>query len=107
MLEAQARPPGVQGRRSCLQCTTTRNITPGTLERAHQVLTKSLLDTGTASLDKLRIDSDMCHLDCRSRLELPQKNAQRAPGCDIRNELEKLPPADQHIVEVDGGGEKI
>jgi len=42
--------------RSCLQ-STIRSITPETLERAHQVLTRSLLDTGMASLDKLRIDS--------------------------------------------------
>ena len=42
--------------RSCLQ-STIRSITPETLERAHQVLTRSLLDTGIASLDKLRIDS--------------------------------------------------
>lgn len=42
--------------RSCLQ-STIRSIKPQTLERAHQLLTKSLLDTGMASLDKLRIDS--------------------------------------------------
>ena len=42
--------------RSCLQ-STIRSIKPLTLERAHQVLTRSLLDTGMASLDKLRIDS--------------------------------------------------
>jgi IS5 family transposase len=42
--------------RSCLQ-STIRSITPETLERAHQVLTRRLLDTGIASLDKLRIDS--------------------------------------------------
>lgn len=42
--------------RSCLQ-STIRRIKPETLERAHQVLTRSLLDTGMASLDKLRIDS--------------------------------------------------
>ena len=42
--------------RSCLQ-STIRSIKPLTLERAHQILTRSLLDTGTASLDKLRIDS--------------------------------------------------
>ena len=42
--------------RSCLQ-STIRSIKPLTLERAHQLLTRSLLDTGTASLDKLRIDS--------------------------------------------------
>lgn len=42
--------------RSCLQ-STIRSIKPETLELAHQVLTRSLLDTGMASLDKLRIDS--------------------------------------------------
>ncbi|UQG56298.1 MULTISPECIES: ISNCY family transposase [unclassified Marinobacter] len=42
--------------RSCLQ-STIRSIQPETLERAHQVLTRNLLDTGMASLDKLRIDS--------------------------------------------------
>lgn len=42
--------------RSCLQ-STIRRIKPETLERAHHVLTSSLLDTGAASLDKLRIDS--------------------------------------------------
>lgn len=42
--------------RSCLQ-STIRSIKPQTLERAHQLLTKSLLDTGMASMDKLRIDS--------------------------------------------------
>ena len=42
--------------RSCLQ-STIRSIKPETLEQAHQVLTRSLLDTGVASLDKLRIDS--------------------------------------------------
>ena len=42
--------------RSCLQ-STIRRIKPETLERAHQVLARSLLDTGMASLDKLRIDS--------------------------------------------------
>ncbi len=42
--------------RSCLQ-STIRSIKPETLERAHQVLTRNLLDTGIASLDKLRIDS--------------------------------------------------
>lgn len=42
--------------RSCLQ-STIRSIRPQTLERAHQLLTKSLLDTGMASMDKLRIDS--------------------------------------------------
>jgi IS5 family transposase len=42
--------------RSCLQ-STIRSIKPETLERAHQVLTRSLLDTDIASLDKLRIDS--------------------------------------------------
>ncbi|MEQ8692010.1 MAG: ISNCY family transposase, partial [Pseudomonadales bacterium] len=42
--------------RSCLQ-STIRSITPQTLERAHQLLTSSLLETGMASLDKLRIDS--------------------------------------------------
>jgi hypothetical protein len=67
----------------------------------------NLLDTGLASLDKPRVGSGMCHLDCRSRLKLPEKNAPRAPGCEIRNELAKLSTADQHIVEVDGGSEKI
>lgn len=42
--------------RSCLQ-STIRSIKPQTLERAHQALTRSLLGTGVASLDKLRIDS--------------------------------------------------
>lgn len=42
--------------RSCLQ-STIRSIKPETLEQAHQALTKRLLDTGVASLDKLRIDS--------------------------------------------------
>ncbi|MEQ8802568.1 MAG: ISNCY family transposase [Haliea sp.] len=42
--------------RSCLQ-STIRSIKPQILERAHQLLTKSLLDTGMASMDKLRIDS--------------------------------------------------
>lgn len=42
--------------RSCLQ-STIRSIQPETLERAHQLLTRRLLDTGMASLDKLRIDS--------------------------------------------------
>lgn len=42
--------------RSCLQATI-RSIKPETLRLAHQVLTRNLLDTGIASLDKLRIDS--------------------------------------------------
>lgn len=42
--------------RSCLQATI-RSIRPETLQRAHQILTSSLLDTRVASLDKLRIDS--------------------------------------------------
>lgn len=42
--------------RSCLQ-STIRSIKPETLRLAHQVLTRNLLDTGMASLDKLRIDS--------------------------------------------------
>lgn len=42
--------------RSGLQ-STIRSIKPETLEQAHQVLTRNLLDTGVASLDKLRIDS--------------------------------------------------
>lgn len=42
--------------RSCLQ-STIRSIKPETLRLAHQVLTRNMLDTGMASLDKLRIDS--------------------------------------------------
>lgn len=42
--------------RSCLQ-STIRKIKPETLAQAHQVFTKSLVDSGVASLDKLRIDS--------------------------------------------------
>lgn len=42
--------------RSGLQ-STIRSIKPETLEQAHQLLTRSLLDMGAASLDKLRIDS--------------------------------------------------
>ena len=42
--------------RSCLQ-STIRSIKPETLAKAHQVFTRSLINSGTASLDKLRIDS--------------------------------------------------
>jgi len=48
--------------RSCLQ-STIRRITPHTLERAHQVLTSSLLGKGMVSLDKLRIDSTVVASD--------------------------------------------
>ncbi|GAA3977217.1 hypothetical protein GCM10022278_37460 [Allohahella marinimesophila] len=41
--------------RSWLQ-STIRSIKPETLAQAHQVFTKSLVDGGTASRDKLRID---------------------------------------------------
>jgi len=49
-------PPHLSPSRSCLQATI-RRIKPQTLERALQVLTQNLLETGVASLDKLRIDS--------------------------------------------------
>lgn len=42
--------------RSGLQAAI-RSIKPETLEQAHHLLTRRLLETGTASLDKLRIDS--------------------------------------------------
>ena len=49
-------PPHLAPSRSALQATI-RRIKPQTLQQAHQVLAQNLLETGVASLDKLRIDS--------------------------------------------------